>query len=83
MLKYQVTLYILGISQIDNYYSIEKKITGLGGIISIKGSLPKGKIVIEFKPNFVSTKEIVNIIENLGFAVVKNIQREYCFDKYN
>ena len=80
---YQVTLYVLGISCLEKYDSIEKEIKGMGGILSFKGSLLKGKFIIEFKPGHVCAKEIVKRIENHGFSVWKKVQKEFCFDMFN
>lgn len=74
---YRITLYVLGICCFERLYSIEKEIRGFGGIISFKSSLPKGKLVIEFKPSLVSSMNIIERIEEQGFAVVKKDQREY------
>lgn len=80
---YQVTLYILGVCCLDRIQFVEKELKGLCGIISFKGFMPKGKLVIEYKPSSISSKEIIDRIENHGFAVVKKEQKEFCFDIYN
>ncbi|WP_428909975.1 hypothetical protein [Niallia sp. Krafla_26] len=80
---YQITLYVLGISCLENYQVVEKEIKGLCGIISCKGSLPKGKIVIEFKPGDVNAKEIINRLERQGLSVWKKVQREFCYQVFN
>lgn len=71
-----LTMYVLGISCLNCIYKIEKEIQDLCGIFSFKGKLPKGKIIIEFNPSLVSTKNIVERIENGGFSVVKIMQKE-------
>ena len=78
-----LTLYVLGISCVNSAQSIEKCIKSFCGIISVSSSLPKGKIVIKFKPSLVSTIEIIDQIEDHGFAVLKKIQKESSFDIYN
>lgn len=78
-----VTLYIIGVCCFDRIHSVEKEIKGLYGIISFKGFFPKGKLMIEYKPSSVSSMEIINLIENHGFAVVKKVQEEFSFDIYN
>ena len=80
---YQITLYVLGISCLENFYSIEKEIKGFGGVISFKSSLPKGKLVIEFKPSLISSMQIIKRIEAKGLVVYKKNQREYCYGIYN
>ncbi|MFB6467798.1 hypothetical protein ACE38V_13490 [Cytobacillus sp. Hz8] len=82
-MKNRATFYILGISSFNQIYLIEKKIKDLCGIISCKGSMPKGKLQVEFKPSIVSDIEIINKIEDQGFSVVKKIQREYYREIYN
>ena len=79
----QLTLYVLGISCVNSAQSIEKYIKSFCGIISVSSSLPKGKIVIKFKPSLVSTMEIIDQIEDRGFAVLKKIKKESSFDIYN
>ena len=59
IIMYRITLYVLGISCLENFYSIEREIKGFGGVISFKSSLPKGKLVIEFKPSQISSRQIV------------------------
>ena len=41
---YRITLYVLGISCLENFYSIEREIKGFGGVISFKSSLPKREV---------------------------------------
>jgi copper chaperone CopZ len=74
---YRITLYVPGICCFDRLHSIEKEIRGFAGIISFKSSMPKGKLVIEFKPSLVSSMKIIESIEEHGFTVVKKDQREY------
>ncbi|PFO08384.1 hypothetical protein COJ85_03855 [Bacillus sp. AFS076308] len=80
---YQVTLYVLGICCINSIHSIEQELKALCGIISFKGSMPKGKIVIKYKPSLISSKEIINSIEERGFAIAKKIQHEQNNEIYN
>jgi copper chaperone CopZ len=82
-LFYRITLYVLGICCVDSLSSIKKEIEGVVGVLSFKGSSPKGKLVIEFKPNSVSALDIVDKIEDQGFAVIKKVQREYMQEMYN
>ena len=79
----QVTLYVPGICCLNMNHSIEQEIKSLKGIISYKGTLPKGKIVIEYTNSQVSSREISHIIEDRGFSIVKKIQREKTVDIYN
>lgn len=62
---------------------LEKEIQRFGGIHSIKASIPKGKITIEFKPSLVSSMEIANKIESKGYPIVKRVQKEYSCEIYN
>ncbi|WP_338473053.1 heavy-metal-associated domain-containing protein [Niallia sp. XMNu-256] len=82
-MMYQITLYVLEISCLKSFHSIEKEIKGLGGIISFKSSLPKGKLVIKFKPSLISSLQIINMIEEKGLVIFKKEQREYCYGIYN
>ncbi len=83
IMLYRVTLYVLGICCLDSLSSIKKEVEGLVGVISFKGYSPKGKIVIEFKPNSLSTSDIVSKVEDQGFAVIKKVQREFFQEIYN
>lgn len=80
---YEVTLYVLGACCLERIRLVENEIKGLYGILTYKSSWPKGKIVIDFKPNLISSLEIIDRFEEQGFAVVKKVQREHCFDTYN
>jgi len=79
----QLTLYVHGINYVNSLHSIEQCIKNLRGIDSVKGTLPKGKITVKFKQNFVSAMDIIERIEEHGFEVVKKIQKDYCFDRFN
>ncbi|MEH7098057.1 heavy-metal-associated domain-containing protein [Neobacillus vireti] len=79
----QVTLYVPGICCMNVNHSIEQEIKALNGIISYKGTLPKGKIVIEYTHRLISSQEITDIIKERGFSIVKKIQREKTVDIYN
>ena len=83
LIMYQVTLYVLGICCFESLNSIEKEIKGLCGVTSFKSTMPKGKLVIEFKPSLVRSTKIIDRIKEQGFAVVKKDQKEYCFEMYN
>jgi copper chaperone CopZ len=74
-----LTLFVIGISCLNCVHKIEKEIKDLRGIFSFKGKLPKGKIVIEFNPSLVSTRNIIDRIEKEGFSVVKTVQKEERF----
>ena len=39
---YRITLYVLGISCLEKFYSIEKEIKGFGGVISLRVHCQKG-----------------------------------------
>jgi copper chaperone CopZ len=80
---YQVTLYVLGICCPEKVNTIENGIRKLGGILTFKSSLLKGRIVVDFKPNYTSANQIIDRIEEQGLAVVKKVQRESCHDIYN
>jgi copper chaperone CopZ len=80
---YQVTLYVLGICCQEKVMSVESVIRDLGGILTIKCSLLKGRMVIDFKPNDVSANQIIDKIEQQGFAVVKDILRRSSNEIYN
>jgi copper chaperone CopZ len=79
----RVILYVLGVCCVEKIQSIEHSVKSLKGITSFKGSLPKGKLVVEFRPSQVQTAEIIDQIEERGFAVLKNVKEEYVFDTYN
>ncbi len=79
----QLTLYVHGINYVESLHSIEQCIKNLGGIDSVKGTLPKGKITVKFKQCFVSAMDIIERIEGHGFEVVKKIQKDDCFDRFN
>ncbi|WP_394236499.1 hypothetical protein [Niallia oryzisoli] len=79
----QLTLYVHGITYIDRLRSIEQCIKNLSGIVSVKGTLPKGKIIVKFQQSFVSSMEIINRIEGHGFEVVKKIQKDDGFETFN
>jgi copper chaperone CopZ len=79
----QVILYVPGICCMNMNQSIEHEIKAKKGIISYKGTLPKGKIVIEYTHSLVSSKEITQIIEERGFAIAKKVQKETNYDIYN
>ena len=83
IIMYRITLYVLGISCLEKFYSIEREIKGFGGVISFKSSLPKGKLVIEFKPSQISSRQIIERIEDKGLVIYKKDQREYCYGIYN
>ncbi|MGJ7911345.1 cation transporter [Neobacillus sp. LXY-1] len=72
----QVTVYVMGICCLNSIQTIEQKITSMRGIISFKGLLPKGKIVIKFKPSLVNHMKIIHTIEEHGFAIAKLVHQE-------
>lgn len=80
---HQVTLYVMGICCFNRFHSIEEGVRALSGIISFKGSLPKGKIVIKFKPSLVSHMEIINRIEEEGYQIAKKVRQESYCEIYN
>lgn len=80
---YKAILYVPGICCVDSFQIIEEVLNSIAGINSVKGTLPKGKIVVEFQPSNISTKDLVNIIEKQGYTVMKNTQKETNFDIYN
>jgi len=79
----QVTLYVPGICCMNMNHSIEQEIKALKGIISYKGTLPKGKIIIEYTQSLVNSKEITHIIEDRGLSIGKKVQRNKNVDIYN
>ncbi|WP_077211969.1 heavy-metal-associated domain-containing protein [Bacillus dakarensis] len=80
---YKAILYVPGICCVESFQVIEELLKSLTGINSVRGTLPKGKIVVEFQPSNVSTMDLVKIIEKQGYPVVKNTQKEMNFDIYN
>lgn len=71
-----VTMYIYGASCLDCIRLIEEEMIDLGGVFSFKGLMPKGKISLKYNPSIINISKIVDKIENIGFSVVKIIQKE-------
>ena len=44
IIMYRITLYVLGISCLEKFYSIEREIKGFGGVISFQEFIAKREV---------------------------------------
>uniref|UniRef100_A0A8C5LBW0 Copper-transporting ATPase 2 n=1 Tax=Jaculus jaculus TaxID=51337 RepID=A0A8C5LBW0_JACJA len=61
------TVSILGMTCQSCVRSIEDKISGLKGVVSIKVSLEQGSATVKYMPSVVSLQQICHQIEDMGF----------------
>jgi copper chaperone CopZ len=74
------TLKIDGMTCVSCENRIERKLQSTQGMISARVSYTSGTAHIKFDGNVINLEQIINIIEQLDYKVIKEIQHSYSKD---